>query len=50
MVNFRTVSPASVSEDIGGVEVCVEQMNGELGEDLQVTVRTTPTGTTASGS
>ena len=48
-MNFRIVSPASVDEDIGQVEVCVEQMNGELGKEIQVTVRTTPTGTTASG-
>ena len=48
-MNFRIVSPASVGEDIGQVEVCVEQMNGELGEEIQVTVRTTPTGSTASG-
>ena len=48
-MNFRIVSPASVDEDIGQVELCVEQMNGELGEEIQVIVRTTPTGSTASG-
>ena len=50
VVNFRIVSPSRVSEDIGRVEVCVEQMNGELGEEIQVNVRTTPTGTNASGN
>ena len=48
-MNFRIVSPASVGEDIGQVEVCVEQMNGELGKEIQVTVKTTSTGSTASG-
>ena len=49
VVNFRIVSPAVVSEDIGQVEVCVEQMNGELGEEIEVSLRTSPVGTTASG-
>ena len=49
MVNFRIVSPASIDEDAGSVEVCVEQMNGELGQEVEVSLRTSPVGTTASG-
>lgn len=49
VVNFRIILPNLVNEDIGSVDVCIEQMNGELNEEIQVTVQTTQIGSTATG-
>ena len=49
VVNFRIVLPGLVNEDIGSVDVCIEQMNGQLKNEIQVTVRTSQVGSTASG-
>ena len=50
VVNFQIIFPGSVSEDIGSVDVCIEQMNGELNDAVEVRVWTSQTGTTATGS
>lgn len=49
VVNFRVVFPDVISEDIGSVDVCIEQMNRELSEEIQVSVKTSQTASTASG-
>ena len=49
MVNFQIIFPGSVSEDMGSVDVCIEQMNGELNKEIELTVRTSQIGTTATG-
>lgn len=48
-MNFRIIYADSVSEDIGSVDVCVEQMNGELNEEMEIRVQTSPIGSTATG-
>jgi hypothetical protein len=50
MVNFQIVFPASVREDVGSVDVCIEQMNGELNKAIEITVQTSLIGTTATAS
>lgn len=49
VVNFRLVYPDRISEDIGSLDVCIEQMNGELSEEVQVTVKISQTASTATG-
>ena len=49
VVNFQIIFPASVSEDIGSVDVCIEQLNGKLNKGIEVTVQTSQIGTTATG-
>ena len=50
VVNFRIILPISINEDIGSVDVCIEQMNGELSKEIEVRVRTSQIGTTATGT
>ena len=50
VVNFQIILPSSINEDIGSVDVCIEQMNGELSKEIEVTVRTSQVGTTATGT
>ena len=49
MVNFQILYPDKVNEDIGSVEICIEQMNGELSEEINIRVQTSQIGTTATG-
>ena len=49
VVNFQIIFPGSVSEDIGSVDVCIEQINGQLNKEIEITRRTSQVGTTATG-
>ena len=49
VVNFRIIYPVTISEDIGSVDVCIEHMNGELSDEVQVTLQTSQIGSTATG-
>lgn len=49
VVNFRIVAPSDVTEDSGNVKICIEQMNSELSDNVNVDIRTTEVGSTASG-
>ena len=48
-MNFQIIIPNSISEDISSVDVCIEQINGELNEGVDVTIRTSQIGSTATG-
>lgn len=49
VVNFQILYPEKVNEDIGSVEICIEQMNGKLSEEINIRVQTSQIGTTATG-
>ena len=49
VVNFRIVAPSNVTEDSGNVKICIEQMNSELRDNVNVDIRTIENGSTASG-
>lgn len=49
VVNFQLLYPDKVNEDISSVEICIEQMNGELSEDINIRVQTSQIGSTATG-
>ena len=49
VVNFRIILPEIVSESIGSIYVCIEQMNGQLNDDIQVNIQTSQIGTSATG-
>ena len=50
MVNFQIIYPNFLSEDIGTADMCVEQKNGELNDEVKVKVQTSWTGSTATGT
>ena len=49
VVNFRIVAPSNVTEDSGNVKICIEQMNSELRDNVEVDIKTMENGSTASG-
>ena len=49
VVNFRIAAPSNVTENSGYVKICIEQMNSELRNNVNVDIKTIENGSTASG-